>query len=48
MMPKKVADPNGGSLGGFLGTHLSQRQERLFDFKSVALAGIDVKNSTYM
>ena len=38
---------NGGSLRGFLGTHLPHRQERLFDFKSVALAGIDFKNSTY-
>ena len=32
---------------GFLGIHLPHRQERLFDFKSVALAGIDAKNSTY-
>ena len=43
----KVLGTNGGSLRGFLGIHLPYRQERLFDFKSVALAVLDVKNSTY-
>ena len=43
----KVPGTNGGSLRVFLGRHLPHRQERLFDFKSVALAEIDAKNSTY-